>query len=199
MEQRDVRLSPGESVEVGDYDVTYVRATARLGGDSAGTGAPISLGAVMRVRRGDQTYTLRPSRNYYSTTDPSKGAISRFFEGEATSEVDVRWGLRRDFWLAVRPDLVSLQDPIARADRKFADSPGQVQAIVIQALAELYREDPPPAAFRAIVSPLVTWIWIGGAIAIFGALLAAWPSPEARLRRVRSLYAARLGRELSRA
>jgi cytochrome c-type biogenesis protein CcmF len=50
-----------------------------------------------------------------------------------------------------------------------------------------------------IVSPLVTWIWIGGAIAIFGALLAAWPSPEARLRRVRSLYAARLGRELSRA
>ena len=199
MEQRDVRLSPGDTTKVGDYQVTYLRPTAKLGGDSGGTGAPISLGAVMRVRHGDETYTLRPSRNYYSTTDPSKGPISRFFEGEATSEVDVRWGLRRDFWLAVRPDLVSLQEPIARADRKFADSPGQVQAIVIQALAELYREDPPPAAFRAIVSPLVTWIWIGGAIAVFGALLAAWPSPEARLRRVRSLYAARLGRELSRA
>ena len=41
--------------------------------------------------------------------------------------------------------------------------------------------------------------WIGGGIAILGALIAAWPSPEARLRRVRSLYAARLGRELSRA
>jgi cytochrome c-type biogenesis protein CcmF len=176
-----------------------VRATARLGGDSAGTGAPISLGAVMRVRRGDQTYTLRPSRNYYSTTDPSKGAISRFFEGEATSEVDVRWGLRRDFWLAVRPDLVSLEKPIARADRTFADSPGQVQAVVIRTLTELYSQDPPPAAFRAIVSPLVTWIWIGGAIAVLGALIAAWPSPEARLRRVRSIYAARVGRELSRA
>jgi len=49
------------------------------------------------------------------------------------------------------------------------------------------------------VSPLVAWIWIGGAIAVLGALIAAWPSPEARLRRVRSLYAARLGRELSRA
>jgi cytochrome c-type biogenesis protein CcmF len=70
---------------------------------------------------------------------------------------------------------------------------------VIRTLAELYRQQPPPAAFRVIVSPLVTWIWIGGAIAVFGALLAAWPSPEARLRRVRSLYAARLGRELSRA
>jgi cytochrome c-type biogenesis protein CcmF len=198
LEQRDVRLSPGDTIKVGDYTVTYVRPTAQLGGDDAGTGAPISLGAVMRVRHGDETYTLRPSRNYYSTTDPSKGVISRFFEGEATSEVDVRWGLRRDFWLAVRPDLVSLEQPIARADRRFADSPGRVQAIVIRALAELYRQDPPPAAFRAIVSPLVTWIWIGGAIAVFGALLAAWPSPEARLRRVRSLYAARLGRELSR-
>jgi cytochrome c-type biogenesis protein CcmF len=199
IQQRDVRLSPGDTMKVGDYQVSYVRPTAKLGGDRGGTGAPISLGAVMRVRRGDEAYTLRPSRNYYSTTDPSKGVISRFFEGEATSEVDVRWGLRRDFWLAVRPDLVSLQQPIARADRRFADSPGRVQAIVIRALAELYREDPPPAAFRAIVSPLVTWIWIGGAIAVFGALLAAWPSPEARLRRVRSLYAARLGRELSRA
>jgi cytochrome c-type biogenesis protein CcmF len=199
IEQRDVRLSPGDTVKVGDYEVTYQRPTAKLGGDSAGTGAPISLGAVMRVRRGDETYVLRPSRNYYSTADPSKGAISRFFDGEATSEVDVRWGLRRDFWLAVRPDLVSLEEPIARADRTFADSPGRVQAVVIRALTELYREDPPPAAFRAIVSPLVAWIWIGGAIAVLGALIAAWPSPEARLRRVRSLYAARLGRELSRA
>jgi hypothetical protein len=29
--------------------------------------------------------------------------------------------------------------------------------------------------------------------------VAAWPSPEARLRRVRSLYSARVGQELSRA
>jgi cytochrome c-type biogenesis protein CcmF len=199
MEQRDVRLSPGETIRIDDYEVTYREATARLGGDGSGTGAPISFGAVMDVRRGDQSFTLHPSRNYYSTGDPSKGAISRFFEGEATSEVDVRWGLRRDFWLAVRPDLISLEEPIARADRQFADSPGQVQAIVIRTLADLYREDPPPAAFRAIVSPLVAWIWIGGAIAVLGALVAAWPSPEARLRRARSLYAARVGRELTRA
>jgi cytochrome c-type biogenesis protein CcmF len=199
IEQRDVRLSPGESVRVSDYEVTYREATARLGGDGGGTGAPISLGAVLDVRRGDQSFTLHPSRNFYSTADPSKGAISRFFEGEATSEVDVRWGLRRDLWLAVRPDLISLEEPIARADRQFADSSGQVQAFVIRTLAELYRDEPPPAAFRAIVSPLVAWIWIGGAIAVLGALVAAWPSPEARLRRVRSLYAARLGRDLARA
>jgi cytochrome c-type biogenesis protein CcmF len=199
VEQRDVRLSPGDTIQVGDYRVTYREATAKLGGDDAGTGAPISLGAVLDVRKGNERFTLRPSRNYYSSNDPSLGAISRFFEGEATSEVDVRWGLRRDMWLAVRPDLAPLEGPIREADRRFSDSPGDVQALVIAALAERYQNRPPPAAFRAIVSPLVAWIWIGGAIAVLGALVAAWPSPEARLRRVRSLYAARVGRELSRA
>jgi cytochrome c-type biogenesis protein CcmF len=199
LDQRDARLSPGDTIEVGDYRVTYREATAKLGGDDAGTGAPVSLGAVLDVRKGDEAFTLRPSRNYYSSNDPSLGAISRFFEGEATSEVDVRWGLRRDMWLAVRPDLASLEGAIREADRRFSDSPGDVQALVIAALAERYRNNPPPAAFRAIVSPLVAWIWIGGAIAVLGALVAVWPSPEARLRRVRSLYAARVGRELSRA
>jgi cytochrome c-type biogenesis protein CcmF len=199
LEQRDVRLSPGESFELNGYDVTYRRATAVLGGDGAGTGAPISLGAVLDVRRGDERFTLRPSRNFYSTQDPTRGVISRFFEGEATSEVDVRWGLRKDFWLAVRPDLAGLAPAIRKGDRQFADSPTDVQAVVIAAIAERYRRNPPPAAFRAIASPLVVWIWIGGGIAVLGALVALWPSPEARLRRVRSLYAARLGRELSRA
>jgi cytochrome c-type biogenesis protein CcmF len=199
VEQRDVRLAPGESFTLGDYEVTYRQATARLGGDTSGTGAPISFGAVMDVRKGDETFTLRPARNFYSSGDPSLGTISRFFEGEATSEVDVRWGLRRDFWLAVRPDIGSLERPIREADAKFASAAGDVQALIIAALAERYRRDPPPAAFRAIVSPLVAWIWIGGAIALLGALVAAWPTPEARLRRVRAIYSARLGKELSRA
>jgi cytochrome c-type biogenesis protein CcmF len=199
LDQRDVRLKPGDTFEVDGYQVTYREATAKLGGDSAGTGAPISFGAVLDVRKQGKHFVMRPSRNYYSSGDPSLGTISRFFEGEATSEVDVRWGLKRDLWLAVRPDIGSLEKPIQEADRKFADSPGDVQALIVAALAERYRRDPPPAAFRAIASPLVLWIWIGGAIVVLGALVAAWPSPEARLRRVRSLYSARLGRELSRA
>jgi cytochrome c-type biogenesis protein CcmF len=199
LDQQDVRLSPGQSFDVGGYHVTYREPKAQLGGDSAGTGAPVSLGAVLEVRKDGRSFTLRPWRNYYSSGDPSLGPISRFFEGEATSEVDVRWGLRRDFWLAVRPDLGSLQRQIREADAQFANSSSDVQALVIAALAERYRNNPPPAAFRAIVSPLVAWIWIGGALVVLGALVAAWPSPEARLRRVRSLYSARIGRELSQA
>ena len=198
IDRQDVRLSPGESFEMDGYTVTYREATAKLGGDSSGTGAPISFGAVMDVKKGDESYTLRPARNFYSSGDPSLGTISRFFEGEATSEVDVRWGLRQDFWLAVRPDIASLEGPIREADAKFSDAPGDVQALIIAALSERYRNDPPPAAFRAISSPLVAWIWIGGAIAVLGALIAVWPVPEARLRRVRALYSARLGRELAR-
>ena len=197
LDQRDVRLSPGDTFTSGSYTITYQRATAKLGGDTAGTGAPITFGAVLRARdENGKTFTLRPSRNFYPTQDTSKGAIGRFFEGEATSEVDVRWGLQRDLWAAVRPDISALDGPIREANAKFARSSGDVQALVIAAIAERYRRDPPPATFRAIVSPLVSWIWIGGAIILLGALIAAWPSPEARLRRVRSLYAARLGRDL---
>ena len=102
------------------YEVTYREATAKLGGDSAGTGAPISFGAVLDVRKDGKHFVMRPSRNYYASGDPSLGTISRFFEGEATSEVDVRWGLTRDFWLAVRPDIGSLE---GRSARRTPSSP----------------------------------------------------------------------------
>jgi cytochrome c-type biogenesis protein CcmF len=197
--QRDVRLSPGQSTKVGDYTVSYVRPTAGIGADRAGTGAPISFGAVLELRKGKEHRVLRPSRNYYPTQDPSKGAIGRFFEGEANSEVDLRWGAKQDFWAAVRPDISELDRPIREANAKFGTANSNVQGLVIAAITDRYRRDPPPAAFRFIVSPLVAWIWIGGGIAVLGALVAAWPSPEARLRRVRAMQAARLGRELSRA
>jgi cytochrome c-type biogenesis protein CcmF len=170
-----------------------------LGGDRAGTGAPISFGAVLKAEGNGREFILTPQRNFYPTQDASKGAIGRFFEGEATSEVDVRWGLQSDFWTAVRPDISALDKPIQEANRRFADASGDVQAAVIGFLVERYRTDPPPATFRTISSPLVSWIWIGGAIVLLGALVAVWPTPEARVRRVRSLYAARLGKDLSQA
>src|SRR3954453_15164370 len=109
---KDVRISPGDSFKSGGYDITYLRPTATLGSDKAGTGAPISFGAVLKARdHQGKTTILRPSRNFYPTRDASKGAIGRYFEGEATSEVDLRWGLRRDLWAAIRPDISSLDGP----------------------------------------------------------------------------------------
>jgi cytochrome c-type biogenesis protein CcmF len=198
-EQVDARLSPGESFRAGGYEITYIRPTAEIGRDTAGTGAPITFGAVLRAQRGDNVQILHPSRNFYPSQSSEAGPIGRFFEGEATSEVDVRWGLRRDLWAAVRPDIGELEPAIREANSLFTDSSDDVQAIAIAAIVERYRNNAPPAAFRAIESPLVSWIWIGGAIMILGALIAIWPSPETRLRRVTSIYAARLGKELSQA
>jgi cytochrome c-type biogenesis protein CcmF len=199
-DQKDVRLSPGESVTIKDFVVTYREPTVAIGADPAGTGAPLSFGALLDVKDPDgERFTMHPARNYYPGQDVGMGPIGRYFSGEATSEVDLRWGLDRDLWLAVQPDLRALKGPIREANRRFRESSLDVQGLVIAAIADRYRRDPPPAAFRAIVSPLVVWIWLGGGIVMAGALLALWPSPEARRRRVTSLYAARLGRELSKA
>jgi cytochrome c-type biogenesis protein CcmF len=194
--QRDARLSPGEKMTVGEYTITYREPTAAILEDRAGTGAPITLGAVLDVTRDGRTFTVRPSRNYYAGGDG--GPIERFFEGESTSEVEVRWGVLGDFWAAVQPDIAALEGPIAEAEERFGDAPGPIQATAVQAIVQSYANDPPPAAFRVIDTPMVVWIWIGGAIVIGGALIALWPGTGAR-RRISSVYAARLGRELERA
>ena len=76
---------------------------------------------------------------------------------------------------------------------------GFLQGLAVRSIEKRYLKDPPPADFRVNVNPLVTWIWVGGAIAVVGGLVAIWPAPEARRRRVSDVYAARLARELGRA
>src|SRR4051794_185889 len=198
--QRDIRLKQGQTTTVGDYKVKYLRATADVGRDTAGTGAPISLGAVLDVEKDGKHTIVRPKRNFYPVNDPSIPPIMRFFAGEPTSEVDVRWGLRRDLWFAVQPDLASLIPAIKVADRKFsAPQFEKYQGYLIAAIAKSSAHDPPAANFRMIVSPLVSFIWLGGLIAVFGALIALWPGAQTRRRAVHSVYAAKLARELSRA
>jgi cytochrome c-type biogenesis protein CcmF len=200
LEQRDVRLSPGDQIEVGAYELTYREPTAEAFDDSAGTGAPLTFGAVVDVSDGDETFTLSPLRNYYPATGPAAtGPLARYFEGQPTSEVDLEWGLTEDLWVAIQPDVQAIADRFAAADRKFPDAGVDAQAAALGQVPGLYREAPPPAQFRILVSPLVSWIWAGGAIVLLGALIALWPAPDARRRRVRGMYAARLGRELSRA
>src|SRR5215208_46407 len=186
VDQRDMRLSPGQSAAVGDYTVRYVKPTGALLQDDAGTGAPVTLGAVLEVRKGDKTSTYRPARNYYPASDGTGGPIGRYFQGEANSEIDTRWGLLGNFWVAVQPDINDLQGPIDEANRRFGKSEPDTQALIIAALVERYRTNAPPAQFRAIHSPMVMWIWVGGIVVIFGSVVALWPSPDARRRRAAS-------------
>jgi cytochrome c-type biogenesis protein CcmF len=70
---------------------------------------------------------------------------------------------------------------------------------VLDLLTRSYTKSPPPATFRLIVSPLVSWIWIGALIVFCGGLIALWPAPRRAPRTVAARYAARVAQELGRA
>jgi cytochrome c-type biogenesis protein CcmF len=183
---RDVRLTPGQGARVGGYDITYVRPTTRLAAEK------ISLGAVLDVRRGGRRVaTLHPMRGYYPSPDQAGlGTIGRYFDGQATSEVGLRAGPTRDLWTAVEPDLGPLQRFIDAADRRFANAGPNLQGFLIAAIVQRYQDAPPPATFRLIVSPLVSWIWVGALIVVAGAVIALWPAPLRLRARARSAPAA---------
>jgi len=216
----DVRMLPGDSTTVGDYELTYVRPTAFRDLEEQ----RLTFGSIVEVRRdGEVVETLTPSRNYYSSS--STGTVRSFFEGEATSEVGRSGGASEDFWTAMRPDLTepAIEDFIATADqridritipdelpdpatpggqatmRQIAADRSALQGIAITNLEGRFEDGQIPVDFRINVNPLVIWIWIGGAVGVIGALLAAWPTASARRRRVSDVYAARLAKDLNRA
>jgi hypothetical protein len=52
----------------------------------------------------------------------------------------------------------------------------ELQQGIATRIARTYLGETQPATFKVIVNPLVTWIWIGGAIALLGAIVALWPA-----------------------
>jgi cytochrome c-type biogenesis protein CcmF len=209
---RDVRLRPGESTTVDHYRITYVKPTAEI----SPAEQRLTFGSVLAVSKDGQPFTaLYPSRNYTAGVGGQTGVgpVRSFFEGEATSEVGRKTTVGSDLWTAMQPDLTPLNPFINGADRRLRKlarnvSPanvragqalGYLQGLAVRTIEKRYLEHPPPAQFRINVNPLVSWIWVGGAIAAIGGLVAIWPAPEARRRRVSDVYAARLARELGRA
>lgn len=190
----DRKLEPGESTSVHGYDLTYVAPTVKRDGDA------LVFGAELQVDKDGKKYSrIYPSRRYHLNTSDTR-TISGYFEGEATSEVGLDAGLFSDFWVALEPDTSAIQDRAASADARFGAymrqkvlpviqrDPTQAEALTAQLvkvqnlatdqILEEYvnPENSVPVTFRVIVSPLVTWIWIGAIISILGALFAAWPS-----------------------
>jgi len=175
----DVRLAPGQSARVGGYDVRYVGPTSSM------DAAKVSLGAVLDVSsHGRHVATLTPSRDYYTSLDEHQfGRIGRFFEGDSTSELGLRSGIGRDIWTAVQPDLTPVARYIRDANRRFPDANSSLEGFLVKTIVARYMRSAPAAQFRLIVSPLVAWIWIGGVIAVGGAMIAIWPAPSAARRR----------------
>jgi cytochrome c-type biogenesis protein CcmF len=206
---REVRLAQGQTTRVGGYDITYVKPTGRVVAARNGRLERIDLGADLRVTRdGRPVGVLHTHRSYFPTMDPTLGPVSRYFEGEATSEVGLRAGWRRDLWTVITPDLSSVKPMLDRGDKVFTqagDSLTPTQrsialATALRGLSDRYVAAPPPATFRLLASPLVSWIWIGALIVFAGGLICLWPGPPSGATRpVLAGYKARVARELQRA
>ncbi len=186
----ELSLSPGQSTKVGAYTVRYVRPTATVSGaeDAAHTGATMSLGAVLDVsRNGRHVATLAPSEGFYDSGEPAQGSVGHLIGGQAVSHVSMDAGVIRDIWSAIAPDISTprLQHVMSIANKTIPYVRPDEGLIAIAVLAREYLKSPPPAQFHLIVSPLVMWIWIGGLIAVGGALIAAWPAPSAVRSRAR--------------
>lgn len=167
----DARLKPGGTAKVGPYTMTYVRPTATFSSEK------LTLGAVMDItRQGRHVATLRPTRGYYPIADKAgEGTLARWFQGESTSEVGLQSRAGRDLWSAVEPDLQPFSSMIDGIDKRFPLADASMEPLFLSALAQRYRLDPVPASFRVIDSPLTSWVWIGGLLALGGGLIALWP------------------------
>jgi cytochrome c-type biogenesis protein CcmF len=195
-------LQVGQTANVGGYAIRYDRPTATIS-TRDGRLEKINLGAQLSVRKDGKLVTrLHTERGFYPTDDASLGIVGRYFEGEQTSEVGLKAGARRDIWTVITPDTDPLRKVISEGDKVFANAknlpPSMGAALLgraINGIVNRYRNDPPPAQFRFIVSPLVTWIWLGALVILLGGVIAIWPPPGGATSRVRAAYLARVGRE----
>jgi cytochrome c-type biogenesis protein CcmF len=209
---RYATMRPGQSATIDGYTIHYVRPTA--------TAAPekISFGAVLNVTKGGHhVTTLRTSYGLYPSQDPSLGVVGRFFNsGSVESRIGLQAGFTHDIWTVVNVGNAGpLQPLIRRGDALFssamaaaaklpaADQANQLNRLftlrdqLVNELTQRFITHPWPVQFLLIVSPLVTWLWLGGIIVALGGLIALWPIPVLARRRVRSAaYAARVAREL---
>jgi cytochrome c-type biogenesis protein CcmF len=186
----ELTLSPGQSTKVGGYTVRYVRPTATVtpASDAAHTGSTMGLGAVLDVSRdGRHVATLRPSEGFYDSGDPTQGSVGHLIGGQSVSHVSMDAGITRDVWSAIAPDIETprLKKVLNVGNRTIPLVRPDEGIIAVAVLAREYLKSKPAAEFHLIVSPLVIWIWIGGAIALAGALIALSPAPSALRRRVR--------------
>ncbi len=193
---RTATIRPGQSVMIDGYRIKYVRPTA------SASAQKITLGAVLAVTSGsNRVATLHTTYGLYPSQDPTQGPIGRFFNGSTESRVGLKAGLTQDIWTVINPNITPLQGLITRGDavlsKALADAqsqpPGaqaralsqlfQLRDLAIRGLTQRFISHPWAATFLFIVSPLVTWLWLGAILAAIGGLIALWPLPPPRRRR----------------
>jgi cytochrome c-type biogenesis protein CcmF len=124
--ERQVILSPGETVQVAEYSITYEGISTEQRSDSSAVTANVT------VSKGGQTAARMGAHRYFY----------RGFEDQPTTRVAVT--------------TVGFDD---------------VYVMLLE------WTDDQRANLRIFVNPLVSWIWAGGALYLFGMVVLAWPAP----------------------
>jgi cytochrome c-type biogenesis protein CcmF len=206
---RDVTLRPGESAVVDGRTVTYVRPTVKTDPEALTFGAVVRVekdGKLISVLRPSRRY-FRPTGveggtigNFFdgeATTEVGlkAGPGSDLWIALQPNISAVRQRVRvadQGFRACVRgaPGTPAACRVVSGLMRAAALNPSlqpkasaQIQALqaaTADRVASSYLDDALPATFRVIVNPLVTWIWIGGLLALAGAVLAIWPARRGR-------------------
>ncbi|HEX7244341.1 MAG TPA: heme lyase CcmF/NrfE family subunit [Solirubrobacterales bacterium] len=205
---RDVELRPGESATIDGRTVTYVRPTAAADPDKITFGAVLAVrdGGKRYVLRPSQRF-YRPTGVPIGTIGSNfegeqtsevglwAGFGSDFWTAVRPDVTAVKRRVRaadRGFRACVSggPGAPPQCRALAAMMRAAAANPalmpaasqqiGALQLATATRIARTYLGDDASATFRVIVNPLVTWIWIGGLIALVGALIAIWPTRRTR-------------------
>jgi cytochrome c-type biogenesis protein CcmF len=202
--KRDLTLRPGESAEIDGRMVTYERPTVEVEKEALGFGAVLSVeedgdrftlrssrryfrpsgvqgGTIASFFTGEATSEVGlkpgPWSDFWAAVQPDLAAIRRrvrdsdrrfrdCVRGVPGAPPQCRAVSRLMQAAAVQPRL----RPVALAQID------ELQTAIAERLAASHLADEAPATFRVIVDPLVTWMWIGGLIALGGALIAIWPT-----------------------
>jgi cytochrome c-type biogenesis protein CcmF len=201
---REVSLKPGESTVVDGRTITYVRPTVGVSDLKLTFGGDLRVeedGKQTALLQPSRDY-FRPTGmpagtigSYFAGESTSEiglkaGLGADLWTAVAPNINAVQRRVRaadKGFAECVRgaPGTPPQCDAVAGMMRAAAANPSlrpaalaqisQLQAATAERIARSYLSDDAPAIFKVIVDPLVTWMWIGGLIALSGALIALWP------------------------
>jgi cytochrome c-type biogenesis protein CcmF len=202
--KRDVTLRPGESAVVGGRTFTYVKPFVASNPEkfTFGAIARVEDGSTVTTLRPSRDY-FRPTG---SQSGPLSGFFDGEATSEVGLEagpLEDLWTAMQPDVSGVKDQIRKADEAFGACIRGAPGAPrtcrvlGQLMlaardnpALQAQALAQIeevqnltaerivesYLADDAPVTFRVIVDPLVTWMWIGGLVALAGAIIALWPS-----------------------
>jgi cytochrome c-type biogenesis protein CcmF len=201
---RDVNLRPGQSTVVDGRTITYVKPTVAFDREKFTFGSLLRVeegGEVTGYLRPSQRY-FRPTGQESGTIGSFFAGEATSEVGlEAGLKQDL-WIAERPNITAVQRRVRAADKGFqacvsgapgtptqckalrammlaARANPQLQtqalEQISSLQALAAERVAKSYLRDTAPSTFKVIVNPLVTWMWIGGIIALAGALIALWP------------------------